>query len=285
MNREHLCSATVSSHSMSGSRQASSEANAGRVQQSVGVGHFGRFQPVTTFSTASRARLRRASGTASATLRAQAARHQAADPAQRPRPAARVAGSAAAGGGSVAASSGRKPCVAAAASRGLPAPGRCRYRPSRLVTVPARADRPSSSRQPSCRRAKITVKGARCARVADAMALRATLDTDLPRQDTAPIRRTGKKSRSFALNLKARPGRALTRRSVNAWKPNRVTRQDGRAHRAPGRMRHLRPPGAHPQTACMLPGPGDSCRAAEAPTLHRKNLQGPPPVHPSHSGA
>lgn len=34
---------------------------------------------------------------------------------------------------------------------------------------PAQSWRPSSSRQPSCRRAKITVKGARCARVADAM--------------------------------------------------------------------------------------------------------------------
>ncbi len=38
---------------------------------------------------------------------------------------------------------------------------------SRRVTAPARADRPSSSRQQSCRRAKITVKGARYACVSD----------------------------------------------------------------------------------------------------------------------
>jgi hypothetical protein len=108
----------------------------------------------------------------------------------------RLRGSAATGGGSVAASSGRKPCVAAAASRGLPAPGRCRCTPQRLVTTPARADRPSSSRQPSCYRRKITVKGVRCAHVADAMALRATLDTDLLRQEIAPIRRTRDENRA-----------------------------------------------------------------------------------------
>jgi hypothetical protein len=42
---------------------------------------------------------------------------------------------------------------------------------------------------PVLSRAKITVKGARCARVADAMALRTTLDRDLPRIDPAPVGR------------------------------------------------------------------------------------------------
>jgi hypothetical protein len=46
----------------------------------------------------------------------------------------------------------------------------------------ARAGRPSSSRAASCRRAEITVKTARCAR-ALAVALRASLECDLPRQD------------------------------------------------------------------------------------------------------
>ncbi len=48
---------------------------------------------------------------------------------------------------------------------------------------------PSSSRRAFFRRAKITVKSARYARVLR-MALRATPDCDLPRQDLAPIRRT-----------------------------------------------------------------------------------------------
>jgi hypothetical protein len=38
------------------------------------------------------------------------------------------------------------------------------------VTAPARAAGPSSSRRASCRRAKITVKDARCARVSDSKA-------------------------------------------------------------------------------------------------------------------
>jgi hypothetical protein len=52
--------------------------------------------------------------------------------------------------------------IATAVRRGLACPPRC----------PA-----------SCRRAQITVKSARCAHVAGAMALRATLECDLGRQD------------------------------------------------------------------------------------------------------
>ena len=48
---------------------------------------------------------------------------------------------------------------------------------------------PSSSRRAFSRRAKITVKSARCARVLRT-APRAALDSDLPRQTLAPIRRT-----------------------------------------------------------------------------------------------
>ncbi len=51
------------------------------------------------------------------------------------------------------------------------------------VTVPARAAGLSSSRRASCRRAKTTVKSAPCGRVLR-MALRATLECDLPRQRT-----------------------------------------------------------------------------------------------------
>jgi len=50
------------------------------------------------------------------------------------------------------------------------------------VTAPARAARPSSSRRALCRRARITVKSAPYGRVLR-MALRATLECDLPRQD------------------------------------------------------------------------------------------------------
>ena len=72
--------------------------------------------------------------------------------------------------------------------RRYPAPaadGPRRYAP--LVATPARTAGPSSSRRASCRRAKITVKSAPYGRVLR-MALRATLECDLPRQNPAPIK-------------------------------------------------------------------------------------------------
>src|SRR6266542_3247904 len=132
-------------------------------------------------------------GTARAALRAQTARHQAASPAQHPRSAA--------GGCGVppplAAAASPLPTGGRPASRRLPravsphpaagGAGRSAWRPrlQELTGRPPRASHPVTG-------TKITVKGARYAHVADAMALRATLDTDLPRQDPAPIRRTGK---------------------------------------------------------------------------------------------
>lgn len=53
----------------------------------------------------------------------------------------------------------------------------------------ARADGPPSSRLASCRRTEITVRP--LAALASPMALRASLECDLPRQISAPIRRTG----------------------------------------------------------------------------------------------
>jgi hypothetical protein len=64
------------------------------------------------------------------------------------------------------------------------------------ATAPERAG-PSSSRRAFSRRAKITVKGARCARVAGAMALRATLDTDLSRQRSGTCREDGGRADSY----------------------------------------------------------------------------------------
>jgi hypothetical protein len=57
------------------------------------------------------------------------------------------------------------------------------------VTAPTQLTGPPSPRRAFCRRAKITVKSARYARVLR-MALRATPDCDLPRQDPVAIRRT-----------------------------------------------------------------------------------------------
>jgi hypothetical protein len=131
-------------------------------------------------------------GTASAALRAQAPGPPAGLIRRSvPPKAAEVAG------GPVAAGRARSPLLSGGSPRRgggprIAAPHRPQTVPAvALVAGAARAGQPSSSRQPSCRRAKITVKCARCARVASAMALRATLDTDLPRQDPAPIRRTG----------------------------------------------------------------------------------------------
>jgi hypothetical protein len=66
--------------------------------------------------------------------------------------------------------------------------------------------RPSSSRQSSCCRAKITVKGGRRARVAGAMALHATLDTDFPRQGHRAYREDGAAG-SVLTELWARPSK------------------------------------------------------------------------------
>ena len=80
--------------------------------------------------------------------------------------------------------------VAAAAPR-IAAPHRPQTVPAAApLAVTAGAERPSSSRRASCRRAKITFKSARCARVLR-MALRATLDTDLPRQDLGTYQEDG----------------------------------------------------------------------------------------------
>jgi hypothetical protein len=57
---------------------------------------------------------------------------------------------------------------------------------------------PSSTRRASCHRAKITVKGARCAHVATPMALRAILECDLPRQDLGTYQRTGEDRNHYA---------------------------------------------------------------------------------------
>ena len=72
--------------------------------------------------------------------------------------------------------------------RRSPAPAVRRPSPLRtLVTGPARAAGPSSSRRASCRRAKITVKGRARGHVACGDGANATVDTDLPRQIPAPI--------------------------------------------------------------------------------------------------
>ena len=79
----------------------------------------------------------------------------------------RLAGVSPLGGGSLARclSVGGRTARATAAAP-LPRTRRQAVPPSRtLVTAPARAAGPSSSRPASCRRAKITVKSARCARV------------------------------------------------------------------------------------------------------------------------
>jgi hypothetical protein len=145
---------------------------------------------VTTFSTASRARLRRASRDGLGRAPAQALGPPAGLIRRSvPPKAAEVEGTLSLLGGLARRSFERKPAS--------------RRRPAHRFPVPAadgtgrspggrscKSWRPSSSRQSSCRRAKITVKCARCAHVLR-MALRATLDTDLPRQDPAPIRRTG----------------------------------------------------------------------------------------------
>jgi hypothetical protein len=75
--------------------------------------------------------------------------------------------------------------------------GRQPPRNAPTVTAPVRTAGPPSSHRAFCRRVKITVKSARCARVLR-MALRATPDCDLPRQDPAPIRRTGADSTRLA---------------------------------------------------------------------------------------
>ena len=106
-------------------------------------------------------------------------------------------GSLDAGGGSLA-----RALSAAANRRGplrhrSPAPAAWRSPPSRiLVTAPARAAGPSSSRRALCRRAKITVKSAPYGRVLR-MALRATPDCDLPRQRSGSYREDGEETRRF----------------------------------------------------------------------------------------
>jgi hypothetical protein len=91
-----------------------------------------------------------------------------------------------------AAPSDRSPADAAAAAHRFAGTGRRRSRRT-YGPVPARAAQsPPRAGYPLTR--KITVRGARCAHVADAMALRAPpLSSDLPRQDPAPIRRRGEK--------------------------------------------------------------------------------------------
>jgi hypothetical protein len=63
---------------------------------------------------------------------------------------------------------------------------------------------PSSSRRAFCRRAKITVKSARCARVLR-MALRATPDCDLARQDPGKYQEDGPPSTRAPLTLERQP--------------------------------------------------------------------------------
>ena len=60
---------------------------------------------------------------------------------------------------------------------------------------------PSSTRRASCHRAKITVKGARCAHVATAMALRATFECDLPR--ARPRHLSGGRGRTGTTTLRS----------------------------------------------------------------------------------
>ena len=90
-----------------------------------------------------------------------------------------------------------RPSGGSPAARRAAAPGSPGDRPRAVPAVPPRCRTDASCpgvlrRRASSRHAKITVKGARYARVASAMALRATLECDLPRQDPAAIRRTGK---------------------------------------------------------------------------------------------
>ena len=90
---------------------------------------------------------------------------------------------------------GGSPPVAAAASRGrAPHPAAAGTGRTRPVTAPARAGRPSSSRQPSCRRAKITVKGARYARVLPRWRYAPPWTCDLPRQDLGAYQEDGASS-------------------------------------------------------------------------------------------
>ena len=150
---------------------------------------------MTTFSTASRARLRHASRTARVALRPHApgppgtlrrrATHRKRPGSQDPRRRW-----------------GGPPLLREVTlRRGSRPRHRTRAPPHRpLAATPSdhacKSGRPSSSRQASSRRAKITVKGARYARVARDGAS-ATLDSDLPRRDPAPIRRTGPDPSAF----------------------------------------------------------------------------------------
>src|SRR5258708_568752 len=85
---------------------------------------------------------------------------------------------------------------------------------------------PSPRRAFSCR-AKITVKSARCARVLR-MALRATPDCDLPRQDPAPIGRTDRTRLGWP---KQRAGSEPRRRALNAvrWEVASLAQRVGAA--------------------------------------------------------
>ena len=77
-----------------------------------------------------------------------------------------------------------------------------------LVTAPARAAGPSSSRRAVCRRAKITVKSAPYGRVLR-MALRATPDSDLPRQESGTYQEDGPLTRPRKGGSEAEPGLLL----------------------------------------------------------------------------
>jgi len=150
---------------------------------------------VTTFSTASRARLRRAGPSSPGRVRPRGTRDhpEAARAGAGPLPKPDGIGGhhADSGAGGVPRPTGGSPPGAA------PPPGQ--QARTRRQAVPAATHprgprpreltRPSSSRRAFSRRAKITVKSARYARVLRT-ALRAALDCDLPRQTLAPIRRT-----------------------------------------------------------------------------------------------
>ena len=118
-------------------------------------------------------------------------------------------GLACSGGGSLPAPFERKPsgrgrCRPA----GCPAPAGRRPTPQRSpMTAPARAGRAVLHAPGILSPRKITFKGARCARVAGAMALRATPECDLPRKDPAPIRRTGEETSDTRAGQRHHPGR------------------------------------------------------------------------------
>ncbi len=172
-------------------------------QASSGTAHVAPYVAVTTFLTASRARLRRARP---GRARPDRMRGRGSDRGIRELARGETASSSPGGGrgdspapgGSLPRPAGQSPPGAALPPVGIPAPRK------QAVPAPTRPPGPRlhepagpfSPRRALCRRAKITVKSARCARVLRT-ALRAAQDCDLPLQDPAPIRRTGGRAGVF----------------------------------------------------------------------------------------